>query len=286
MERAKMRWDYAVVGDEDAATLTDKAEGAQRIVVALDASPHSYAALEAAARLSRLIGAELHGLFIEDHTLHQIGAFPFSAEVGAYSATARALTQRCIPRELHVLQEAVQRRMQRVATQMQVSWRFEVIQGGVTNELINAAAGAAILSMGRSGWSKSARLGSTAERISAQLERPLLLASEKVQWRNRITTLFTASPASMRALQQAARLALQAKSELTVQVSSAELGAQAAHMLAAMGVQAHVRIAAPLTDIGQQLWLIKEGLLVLPKDMAQPLKPLLAILKQPILLVP
>ncbi|MCB0182612.1 MAG: universal stress protein, partial [Caldilineaceae bacterium] len=41
----------------------------ERILVALDASPHSLAALRAAAKLAATVHAELHGLFIEDDRL-------------------------------------------------------------------------------------------------------------------------------------------------------------------------------------------------------------------------
>ncbi|MEZ4708678.1 MAG: universal stress protein [Caldilineaceae bacterium] len=258
----------------------------QRIVVALDTSPQSYAALETAARLARLMGAELYGLFVEDSLLHQLGDFPFSAEVGAYSATPRALTQLCIGRQFRAVENAAQQRMRRVAAQAHVAWRFEVIQGGVASELMNAAANAAILSLGRAGWSKGKRLGSTAAQILAQVDRPILLSGKKSRWSNRITALFTGSPASARALQQAAQLARQSKGKLTVETPSQELASAAAQQLANLGVEAHLVVRVSNVDWSHELWQIKDGLLVMPKEMVSPLAALLDILDLPILLVP
>ena len=258
----------------------------QRIVVALDASPHSYAALEMAARLARLMGAELHGLFVEDSMLHQVGHFPFSAEVGAYSATPRALTQHCIGREFRAVENAAQSRMKKVASQMRVAWRFEVIQGGVASELKKSAANAAMLSLGRAGWSQGNRLGSTTAQILTQVDQPILLSGKKSRWSNRITAIFTGSPASVRALQQAARLVRQSKGKLTVQSPSQELVTAAAQQLATEGVEAYLVVRASNVDWRYELWRIKDGLLVMPKDVVSPLAGLLDVLDLPILLVP
>ncbi|MBK7177644.1 MAG: universal stress protein [Chloroflexi bacterium] len=53
----------------------------QRILVALDASPHSLAALEAAIDLAERLDAELQGLFVEDINLLRLAQLPFAREL-------------------------------------------------------------------------------------------------------------------------------------------------------------------------------------------------------------
>ena len=49
----------------------------QRILVAVDASPPSFAALEAAVELAATLGAELIVLFVEDIALLRLAESPF-----------------------------------------------------------------------------------------------------------------------------------------------------------------------------------------------------------------
>ena len=71
----------------------------RRILVALDASPHSLAALEAAAELAASLRAELIGLFVEDANLLRVAGFPFAREFGAYTAQAREIDAEHVARE-------------------------------------------------------------------------------------------------------------------------------------------------------------------------------------------
>ncbi|MGD9028912.1 MAG: universal stress protein, partial [Anaerolineae bacterium] len=53
----------------------------RRILIALDASSHSIAALRAAARLASSLEAELHGLFVEDINLLRAAGLPMAREL-------------------------------------------------------------------------------------------------------------------------------------------------------------------------------------------------------------
>ena len=53
----------------------------QRILVALDASTDSLAALDAAAKLAQCLQAELVGLFVEDVNLLYMAGLPFTREL-------------------------------------------------------------------------------------------------------------------------------------------------------------------------------------------------------------
>ena len=57
----------------------------RRILVAVDASHHSIAALEAAVELATRFQAELLGLYVEDINLLRLAQLPFGREVGTFS---------------------------------------------------------------------------------------------------------------------------------------------------------------------------------------------------------
>ena len=150
-------------------------EGAERIVVAVDGSPQSLAALDAAATLAGFIGAELCGLFVEDQELQELSALPFSTEIGAYSATVRPLTTRCIPRQFRARQATIEAKVKRAARRVKVHYSFRIGTGSVADELLAAAKTATIFSLGRMGHFPTKRLGAVARKVLREARNPVLL---------------------------------------------------------------------------------------------------------------
>jgi nucleotide-binding universal stress UspA family protein len=61
----------------------------QRILVALDMSADSHAALEAATRLASMLKAEIVGLFVEDQDLLHMAKMPYAQEIRSPVAAKR-----------------------------------------------------------------------------------------------------------------------------------------------------------------------------------------------------
>jgi nucleotide-binding universal stress UspA family protein len=180
----------------------------RHILVALDASPHSVAALRAAAELAALMEAELEGLFIEDINLLRLCGLPFGQEIGSYSGVARRLDNAGVERQLRALADTIHTVMARITAPSAVPWRFSVRRGPVVNELLNAAQEAALVSLGRAGHSHRKSLGSTARALVEQSHSPLLLLSETSKLVYPLTAIYTGSPGTQRALRWLATLAL------------------------------------------------------------------------------
>jgi nucleotide-binding universal stress UspA family protein len=197
-------------------------ERTERIVVALDASPQSVAALKAAVELAALMEAELEGLFIEDINLLNLCNLPFGREIGSYTASMRRLDNAGMERQLRVLAAAIQQAMARAAAQTSVRWHFEVRRGPVVPELLAAAQSAALLSLGRAGQVRRKSLGSTAQSIVSKSDRPLLILGEGSGLEYPLTVVYTGSPASQRALNLALRLARNDRHALRVLVWAGE----------------------------------------------------------------
>ncbi len=153
----------------------------QRILVALDASPHSRAALDAAVRLATDFGAEVEGLFVEDETLLRAAQLPFAEEVRSFTAPPKGLTDQRMQRQLRYQAEHAERILQRVAEQAEVRYNFDVVQGDVTRELLDAATEVDLLVLGRTSTASSRQqLGSTSQAVLTDASAPVMVMREAV----------------------------------------------------------------------------------------------------------
>lgn len=181
---------------------------AKRVVVAaLDASPPSLAALEAAADLAALLGAELRGMFVEDADLLRSADLPFARTVTIYGESRpwdREEIQRHIERQAGIARRAIER----ISAGKRVTWSFSVVRGRVPAELLAAAAGADVVTIGRGGWSfrGRARLGSITRLLVEGSTASILLVEEGHRFGHPLAVLYDGSPESLRALTLAASI--------------------------------------------------------------------------------
>jgi nucleotide-binding universal stress UspA family protein len=180
----------------------------RRILVGLDASGHSLAALEAAADLAARLEAELVGLFVEDINLLRLAELPFAREVGGFSATRRRLDSRQMERQLHVQAERARRALETHARRVQVHWSFQVTRGGVALELLTAASDADLVILGRASHfaSSTGQLGSTARGVVAGATCPALVITQGKQLGLPVLVVFDGSPLAWKTLTVAAGL--------------------------------------------------------------------------------
>ena len=153
--------------------------GFRRILVALDASRESDAALAAAAELAQQLDAELMGLFIEDIDLLNLAALPFSREVAVLSLSGRGLDPERVARELRSKAAAARRALAALAEEHHLQWSFRIARGHVDAELLTASREADLVAVGKGTrpLSGKARLGSTGRAMVIQATRSVLLAA-------------------------------------------------------------------------------------------------------------
>lgn len=179
----------------------------QRILVALDASPHSEAALNAAVRLALDFEAEVQGLFVEDETLLRAAQLPFAEEVRAFTASPRGLTDRRLQRQLRYQAEHAERALRHAAAQAEVEHTFEVVEGDVTGELMTAAAEVDLLVLGKTSTSSSRQqLGSTSRTLLTDAPTPVLVLREIVPPQRPVLVYYDGSDAARAALDVAVQL--------------------------------------------------------------------------------
>ena len=149
----------------------------RRIMVAVDTSMHSLAALEAASELADALKAELVGVFVEDINLLHLAGLPFAREVRYLSRRDQPLHSVDMERELRVQAAQVRQALASVAARRQLRWSFRVLRGRVAAELLTAAQEADLLALGRTSGTSTRRvqLGATARIVVAQAPHAVLL---------------------------------------------------------------------------------------------------------------
>jgi nucleotide-binding universal stress UspA family protein len=178
----------------------------RRILVALDASPHSLSALEAAAELAASFSAELLGLFVEDINLLRLAELPFAREVGHFSGTVRRLDTQRVERQLRARAGRARQALAATAERAQVRWSFQTTCGQIASELLSAALDVDLVILGKAGWSGQRHLGSHARAVLSQGRGPALILQEGVRLGLPALVLYDGSGFAQRALAAAVQL--------------------------------------------------------------------------------
>lgn len=134
------------------------------ILVLLDTTPASEAALDSAARLARHRQLELIALFVEDQDLIALASHAFSREISALSGQSHPFDHETLLTRLAIQRRQIETCLNALDQQERLRWRLDVVTGPVTESIRQAALGAEWVVLGKSGWSASRgrRLGSTA----------------------------------------------------------------------------------------------------------------------------
>jgi nucleotide-binding universal stress UspA family protein len=150
---------------------------ARRILVALDGSSESRAALAAAARLGISTGAGLAGLFVEDVELLRLAGLPFAREAGLASGVFRRLETSDIERRFRVAAERAREALREVAEESGLTSSFRIARGRVIPELLAAALEADVVAAGKRSAHGPAgrRLGATARSLIVNVPGPILV---------------------------------------------------------------------------------------------------------------
>jgi len=178
----------------------------RRILVALDASSHSLAALQAAADLAARLDAEIQGLYVEDIRLLRLSDHPLARELNFYTPKARAFDRQSAELQLRTQARQARRAMERLANNSQLRWSFRVVQGTVPSEVLNAAEESDLIVMGKVGWSGSRRLGSTTRLVLTAAHRPALILQQGARDSIPAGVVYDGSPAAQHGLAVAAEV--------------------------------------------------------------------------------
>lgn len=245
----------------------------RRILVALDASPHSLAALEAAAELAEQFHAELLGLFVEDVNLLRLAQLPFTHEVRFFTASRRRLESEEIERHLRTRAREMRRTFRVLLERREIHGTFRVTRGPVARELLAAATDADMIILGKAGWSpaRRRRLGSTARTLVFEAPSMTLILQDGACLGTPVLVVYDGSTMGRKALIAATNLMQGEEGLLTVILANSEQDIPRLHDEASgwietqrVGARFHKLTRANVSRLASLVQVEGCGVLVLP----------------------
>lgn len=190
----------------------------RRILVALDASPESLAALDQAANLAVRLHAELEGLFVEDQDLINLARQPFAREVCRLTSTVQSLDTAKLEQDLRSQAGMARNALRQKAEALRLRWSFRVVRGRIEGAIESAAGSADLLAIGRRRQTIGGEaLGRTSTKMAKRLGCSVLMALPAQPAPNApIAIVFTNSPCGDAALDMAQRTAREEKRPLLI----------------------------------------------------------------------
>lgn len=245
----------------------------RRILVALDASPHSLAALKLAAELAARLDAELIGIYVEDINLLRLAELQISREVGSHSARIREINSQHIQRQLRAQARRARQALALLAESSELRWSFRTTRGLIPIELLSATDEADLIILGKAGWSKRKQLGSTAQTLVVQSSRHTLIIQSGVRLGRPVLVIYDGSEAGKKALETA--FTMREDDNPLIVLISAENAEKVKQLQAYVqvwakdkGVKPEYRWLTAIDEAGiaRQAWSVGCGLLVLPAE--------------------
>lgn len=181
----------------------------RRILVAVDASPHSLAALQQAMTLSQRLNAELTAVFVEDVNVLRLGDLRVARHI-AYSGEQIALEPSSVEAMIRSQIGRVRAAIDALSRESGISVGFRIVRGRVSEQLLAAASDVDLLVLGCSSApsEQHRRLGTTARSLAARSSGPvLLLRKGALALKGPVAVLFDGGKSGERALAEAAALA-------------------------------------------------------------------------------
>lgn len=275
----------------------NRAQNIRKILVALDASVHSTAALQASIELAARLDAELIGLFIEDIDLFRLTEFPFVREVSFFTSSLRRLDLAQLERQLKVQAGRLQNLLSSQANRAGISWDFRVARGAVTSEVMAAAAETDLIVLGKRGRSLAGKMGSTARFIISEGRGMMLILEHGHPLDLPAAVFYDGTDLSEKALTAAVQLVKVKDGRLTVFIVAAERNkVQEIQMAAMEHLQLHkmaanfrIVIDPSVSRVKRLIGLEGEGPVVIPLSdgpfHAAELGALISEIPNPVLLV-
>ncbi len=265
----------------------------RRILVAIDTSPASLAAAEAAAELSRHLRAELEGVFVREHELMALAGSPLARHLDLFTASIRNFETRDLDRELTRQARKAGAALGEIARRAGIDHRFRVAQGSVATEIARASDEVDLVILGAMGWSfrSRSRAGSTVRKLLLRRDKSTLVLEHWSGIHAPIRVVCSDTAIGSRALEVAISIAKASKQTVEVVLWEPDSAELRRHVLEALEEADVVGSLIGASRGGgkrsaHELLAREHGLLLLPQDLSGlDVELVLEQAKTPILLV-
>lgn len=181
----------------------------ERILVALDPSAHSRAALAAAARMAMRFRAELMAMFVEDANVRRLSELSFVQEVGLYTRQCRTVEVGELDRQLRVQAGRMRQAFNVVTRRIETRCTFRQVRGRVAQQVLEAAAEVDVVIVGKGAWSAvdTGRLAPDVREILTKAPSSTLVLGAEKTVEPPMRAVYDGTALGEKALATAARLA-------------------------------------------------------------------------------
>lgn len=183
----------------------------RRIVVALDSSAHSRAALVVAVELARRLDAQIEGLYVEDIDLVNLAGLPFGNVVDLATGRAAPFDTPALEAQMRAEIARARRALADAAGRARLTASFRVVRGRLETEVVVAAGEADLLILGAAGMGLRPggrfKPGRVALAAASGARHSVLLLRQGSTFRGRPLVAYDGTPAGDKALDAAIELA-------------------------------------------------------------------------------
>lgn len=251
----------------------------REILVAIDTSAHSHAALEAAAALAKKLEAKIRGLYVQDERWSLLNRLPSARTINELTGDVYTLEDIDLEKQINRLKQRLRRRLEHVSERNRISHSWNTVRGKVEDKILSSAQDADLITIGLKGSSfpRQKKLGSTARAIIQKAQKPVLILKEGIKLEASVTVVYDASKTSQKALKLGHELAQKNDSLLSIVVVDnnpdvlEQRNKELEKMLETSSVSIDIKLIKN-ADVWNMLHNInyrRIGLLIIPKD--QPL---------------
>lgn len=245
----------------------------KNILVALDTSAHSKAALETAAHMAERFRAGLKGLFVHEPGWTHRSKLTRSLRIDHPSGEMHVVAEETVEVELRGKERETERHFRKVTEERSLPSEWRVEKGAVKERIKEAAGEVDLVTLGVSGIShlKTQKLGSTAMSLIEECDKPVVLLKEGLDLSGEIISVYDGSADSLVVVETGARIARKHDGTFLVihfgEEHKAELSEKLDDLFDELKVLPRF-YQIPEKDDGSYLYLLnmtRGGLLILPK---------------------
>lgn len=190
----------------------------KEILVALDHSHHSRAALESAAAIAQLMQAKVHGIFVHDDRWLRVSKLSSLFEIDELTGSVTPIKRNSVEQEIRSLERSIRDYFNRIVREHELSQSWSSTEGAVAEKVLEASKQADIISIGSRGrsYSRHEKIGSTALSIIQKANKPVLILQDRHTLGSSPILVFDGSEQSLSSLSIAVDIARENESRLTI----------------------------------------------------------------------
>ena len=245
------------------------------ILVALDHSNYSRAALELAATLAELFEADIHGLFVQDEQWQRLAKLTTLSQIDELTGRITPVGRGDVEKDIRSIERSIQNTFELISRRHRLKHKWRSVHGKVAEKVLEASRDTDIITIGSRGRSflKTQTIGSTALSIIQQAKKPVLILRDKYHPVRSPVVIFDGSEKSESGLYVASGIAAESGTGLIViaipgKENNSRHNTSKIHKFISPDVHTSL-ITLKEPDLGQLLFLLNKHagrLVVLPKQ--------------------